>query len=244
MIIQLNPLSDDDPLLDQSKLLCAFEKTLAYAQANNGIGLTKSNAFNRKFATWAAENFDWPAYSAEKLLRIQKVLNEEDIPPVMVIHDLLELMKFGRHMRDGFKLSKIAKSTAANRTTLFAELAHTYLLQYNHARTSRTDFKAPGNWDIFINVINVEAQHGLTEQHLIKTLYGLEKNSGTIDREYYAHLGFLQSHVLRPLCWIGLLDAARENDDFLKSPTYWKTPLWSKCLSLETNRHLERPMFN
>ncbi|MEP0942006.1 MAG: hypothetical protein ABJH63_15300 [Rhizobiaceae bacterium] len=244
MIIQLNQLPSDEPELNQSKLLRAFEMTIEYAEMNNGIGLTKSQAFNRKFATWAAENFYWPEYSKEKLLRIQKVLNEEDVLPVMVIHDLMEIMKLGRHMRDGFKLSKRAKVLAVDRGKLFAELTQTYLFQYNHDRTSRYEFAAPGNWDIFLNVINVEAQQGLTEQHLVKTLYGYEHEDRILDRQYHAHSGFLLTHVLRPLCWIGFLEAVRETDNILERPVYWKTPLWSKCLTLDTDRYLETPTFN
>ena len=162
-MIKLNQLSDNDPLLDQSKLFYALEQTIQYAQDNEGIGLTQTKLFNRKFAHWGAQNFNWPDYSEEKLLRVQKVLNEEDVPPVMVIHDVMTIAKWGRHIKGRFQLGKSLKSLAAHRGQLFGELAQQFLFRYNHGRMSRIDFEAPGDWRDFLNIINVEAHEGLTE---------------------------------------------------------------------------------
>jgi len=236
-MIKLNTPADDDPALDQSRLLHALWQTIRYAEVNGGIGLTQTKAFNRKFAHWGAENFNWPQYSADELLSIQKVLNEWDVPPVGVIHDVMTIAKWGRHTKGVFKLSKSLSSLATSRGKLFTELAQHYLFRYNHDRFSRSDFTAPGNWDIFLNVINVEAEQGLTEAHLTKTLYGLEPPSDTFDRVYRNHQWFLVSNVLRPLTWIGFLEEARASDDRLADRIYRKTPLWSKCLTLDTDRY-------
>lgn len=240
-MIKLNPLDDDDPLLDQSKLFHALEQTICYAEENGGIGLTQTKTFNRKFAHWGAQNFNWPDYSEDQLLRVQKVLNEEDVPPVMVIHEVLSIAKWGRNTKGKFQLNKSLKTISAHRGQLFVEFAQHYLFRYNHGRLSRIDFTAPGNWDIFLNIINVEAQQGLTEAHLVKTLYGLEPPTDPFDREYRNHQWFLVSEVLRPLVWIGLLEETRETEDHLADRIYWKTPLWSKCLKLDTNRYLSEP---
>lgn len=240
-MIKLDPIADDDPLLDRSKLFHALEQTIRYAEDNGGIGLTQTKLFNRKFAHWAAQNFNWPNYSEEKLLRVQKVLNEWDVPPVMVIHDVMAIAKWGRHIKGRFQLSKSLKTLAASRGQLFGELAQQYLFRYNHGRLSRIDFTAPGNWDIWLNIINVEAQQGLTEAHLVKTLYGLEPPSDPFDREYRNHQWFLASEVLRPLVWIGFLKETRETEDHLSDRIYRKTPLWSKCLTLDKDHYLSEP---
>jgi hypothetical protein len=240
-MIKLNPLADNDPLLDQSKLLHALEQTIRYAESNDGIGLTQTKLFNRKFAHWGAQNFNWPDYSEEKLLRVQKVLNEEDVPPVMVIHDVMSIANWGRHVKGKFLLSKLVKNLSVHRGHLFEALVQQYLFGYNHGRLSRIDFSAPGNWDIFLNIINVEAQQGLTEAHLVKTLYGLEQPADPFEREYRNHQWFLVSEVLRPLVWIGFLDETRVSDDHLADRIYWKTPLWPKCLRLDTDHYLSDP---
>lgn len=127
-MIKLRHIADDDPILDQSRLLQAVELAFVYADTNGGIGLTQTKAFNRKFAHWMAENSPWPDYKAEELLRLNKVLNEWDVAPAMVVHDLMIVMKLGRHVKGKFQVSKKARALASNRGAFFADLAETYLL--------------------------------------------------------------------------------------------------------------------
>lgn len=106
-------LPDDDPILLTSPLIRGILKTAEYIAANDGIGLTKSGVFNRKFVHWAAANFDWPGYSEEELFRMNKVLNEWDFPPVSDIHDILQMLKLGRRYKGKFLLTKAGKDLIA-----------------------------------------------------------------------------------------------------------------------------------
>ena len=239
-MIKLRDIADDDPLLNHSRLLKAMENAFEYAADHDGIGLTQTKAFNRKFAHWMADHSPWPRYHADELLRLNKVLNEWDVPHAMVTHDLMMVAKFGRHAKGKFQISKKARDLALRRGKFFAQIAEVYLFEYNHARNARSEFTAPGNWDIFLNIINVEAEQGLAEAHLVKTLYGLEKRPHVIDRDYYDHAGFLFTHVLQPLSWIGFLDETSESGR-LSDRTYWKTPLWRACLQLETDDMVDVP---
>jgi len=107
-------LPENDPLLLTSPLIRGVLKTAEYIEANGGIGLTKSGAFNRKFVHWAAAEFDWPGYSEEELFRINKVLNEWDFPPVEDIHALLKGLKLGRYYKGKFLLTRLEKSWRPN----------------------------------------------------------------------------------------------------------------------------------
>jgi hypothetical protein len=73
-----------------------------------------------------------------------------------------------------FKLPKSLTTLNASRGKLFVALVEDFLFRDDQDRFSRSDFTAPGNWDIFLNTINVEAQDGLTEAHPVKALYGIE----------------------------------------------------------------------
>ena len=55
-MIKLRPIADDDPVLDQSRLLQAMELAFEYAGTHGGIGLTQTKAFNRRFSHWMADN--------------------------------------------------------------------------------------------------------------------------------------------------------------------------------------------
>ena len=239
-MFKLRPLPDDEPALGQSRLLRAMELAFDFAEKNDGIGLTQTKAFNRQFAHWMAEQSPWQEYKADELLRLNRVLNEWDVPPVLVVHDLMIVMNLGRHMKGRFRVAKKAKGVATRRGSFFCRIAEAYLFEYNHARISRSEFTAPGNWDIFLNIINVDAERGLTAAELVKTLYGLEPQEGVYDREYHDHLGFLHTHVLRPLSWIGFLTETGEGDR-ISDRTYWKTPLWRACLELSTDKITKSP---
>jgi hypothetical protein len=136
-MIKLLPIQLDDPALDSSKMLDALYKTMGYAEEHGGIGLTQSKAFNRKFCHWAADEFTWPEYFKDELLSIQKVLNEWDVPPVMVLHDVLSVMKLGRHVKGKFQFSNKAKGLAEDRSKMFAALVENYLFNYDHGRMQR-----------------------------------------------------------------------------------------------------------
>lgn len=90
------------------------------------------------------------------------------------------------------------------------------------------------------DVIGSTVNTGLTEAHLVKTLYGLEPTTDLFDRDFQNHKWFLVSNVLRPLTWAGFLVDTRASNDRLAERIYWKTPLWSKCLVLDTDHYLER----
>jgi len=130
-MITLRPVADDDPVLDQSRLLRAMELAFDYANHNGGIGLTQTKAFNRKFAHWMAEHSPWPEYSADELLRLNKVLNEWDVPPAMVVHDLMIVAKLGRHVKGKFQVSNAAKDMATRRGAFFSRIAETYLFEWD-----------------------------------------------------------------------------------------------------------------
>ncbi|MCP4124809.1 MAG: hypothetical protein GY751_23965 [Bacteroidetes bacterium] len=237
--IKIQPIESGDPDLEKSKLLDAVCKTMHYAKEHEGIGLTQLKAFNRKFSHWAAENFNWEEYSAEELLSIQKVLNEHDVMPVMVLHELFADMKLGRHIKGKFQFNKKSLALVENRGAFFNTLASFYLFEFEHSRFQPRPFTATGNWDVYLNVINVEAHGGASEAHLLEVFFGYSpKDIG--EDEYWYYSSFLHWHILTPLYWIGFLDKIVVGEHILKREYFYaKTPLWRKCLRLETDKMLK-----
>ena len=227
-------LPEDDPLLLTSPLIYGVLKTAEYIEANGGIGLTKSGAFNRKFVHWAAAEFNWPGYSEEELFSINRVLNEWDFPPVSDIHDLLKGLKLGRHYKGKFLLTKTGKDLVAHPGRLMSELVPNYLFRLNHGSHLWAEEQILGNWDIFLNVINVEANHGTSRSALRHALYGEPESSDTF---YDSIASALYVTVLRPLCWAGLLEEEDPHRS-LSNEKFTKTELWRRTLRLDTDTHL------
>lgn len=223
-------LPADHPALGQSKLLDAFCKSIDYASENGGITLTKTNAFNRKFCHWAATNFNWPEYSAAELYRLNKVLNEEDVPPVDALHEAAVFMKLGRHFKGKWQFNKTAQQLRADPGKFLRELFRIWVLQFHHYAMTRMAEPCPGNWDVFINIIDVEADDGLVDDDLLEILYGL-RIEGASSSEYWKHSSFVSNCILKPLSWLGLLEKSDGPGRF--QATYHKTDLWRAALTTD-----------
>lgn len=87
------------------------------------------------------------------MFRYSKVINEYEFPPLEVLHYLLITLRLGRQFKGEFRLTKRGAELARALARLFAE-------------------RPFGKWDIWMNVINVEADHGTTERKLFAAFYG------------------------------------------------------------------------
>ena len=86
-------LQDDIDVAALSPLLRGMLLSVSYADGEGGIGLTATGAMNRKFVHWAAVHFRWPGFTAEDLYSMHKVLNENDVPPLWIVHDMTRYLK-------------------------------------------------------------------------------------------------------------------------------------------------------
>ena len=237
-MIEFRTLANDHPDLVHSPLLRGALLTLQYAQKHGSIGLTKTKAFKRVFVHWAVEHFDWPGKSAEEMFRYNKVINEYEFPPVEVLHFLLISLRLARHNKDEFRLTKRGKGLAQAPGQLFAELIPYFVLQIDHASYARFDERPVGKWDVWMNVINVDADHGATEAALFEAFYGEPQDWHTAG---WREMAAFSSCVLRPLEWAGLLIKAREEGVGNQVCQLFKTPLWRSTIKLDTD-HILRPM--
>ena len=237
-MIDFRPLSDDHPDLAHSPLLRAALLTLQYAQEHGTIGLTKTKAFKRVFVHWAVEQFSWPGRSAEEMFRYNKVINEYEFPPLEVLHYLLIKLRLGRHLKGEFKPTKRGAEMAQAPGKLFAELVPFFVLEIDHASYARFEVRPVGTWDVWVNVINVEADHGTTERALFAAFYG---EGHDWDNAGWREIAAFSSCVLRPLEWAGLLVQPHEERGAKHVHHVFKTPLWRSTLMLDTDDML-RPV--
>ncbi len=236
-MIPLIPISDSAGAMRHSPVLRAVCLTLDYIHENGPIGLTATGALKRYFVEWAVAAFDWPFYTTEDLYAVNKVLNECDFPPLAIMHDLLLGAKLARHRKGALHATRLAKQLRVDPAALWSLLARQFLFATDHTGYTRYGDQPMGNWDIFLNVINVEAQHGLSEDRLSLVLYGPGEGQGW--RDEIRMKAALYIHVLRPLCWMGLLEEVRSGEGFKRDETYFKTALWHEAFKLETDVHLD-----
>ena len=200
------------------------------------IGLTKTKAFKRVFVHWAVERFDWPGKSAKEMFHYSKVINEYEFPPLEVLHCLLITLRLGRHFKGEFRLTKRGAELAHAPALLFAELIPFFVLRIDHASYARFEERPFGKWDVWMNVFNVEADHGTAERALFAAFYGEEHDW---DNAGWREMAAFSSCVLRPLEWLGLLSERREERGGKHMHHVFKTPLWRSAMILDTDSLLE-----
>lgn len=233
----LHQPADPAALKRLSPMLRAVCLTLDYIDANGPIALTPSRALKRYFVEWAAEAFAWPGYTAQDLYAVNKVLNEYDFPPLAIMHELLLSIRLARHSKGALQMTRLARQLRADPAALWALLARQFLFATDHTGYTRFGDRPFGNWDIFLNVINVEAQGGLSKDRLCEVLYGPNKSDGQLNA--IRTRAALSIHVLRPLCWMGLLEEVRTGNGSEREEHYFKTAIWHEALRLDTDMHLD-----
>lgn len=235
-MIEFRALADDHPDLAHSPLLRAALLTLQYAREHGSIGLTQTKAFKRVFVHWAVEHFDWPGQSAQEIFQVSKVVNEYDFAPLDVLHYLLITLRLGRHFKGEFRLTKRGAELAQAPGRLFLELIPFYVFQLDHAGHAGFEQRLMGNWDVWMNVLNAEADHGADERAIFGAFYG--KAHG------FPHEGWRKVHafsagVMRPLDWAGLLARTQYEREGKYGHHVFKTPLWRSALKLDTDAMLQ-----
>ena len=231
-MIRLKPLPDDVAILDQSHVFRGARLILGYVAEHGAIPLTPSKAFKRVFVNWAAETFVWPHWTVADLYRVNKVLNEYDFGPLEVLHHLLIDLKLGRHYKGTFRLTKVGQGLVEKPEDLFEILVPFFLFNVNHGYYSRFEHEPFRDWDTGLNVLNIEAENGVSLGEFCAALYG----PVTRDWEQQRHAeSELYTGILRPLCWAGLLEEHRSRGGGLATHTYQKTALWSVLFALQTD---------
>lgn len=234
----IQELSDDNLALAHSPLVIGIAKTLEYATQKGQIELTKSGGFKRSFVNWAAAEFKWPDYTEQDLFRVNKVLNEWDFQPLAQIHALMLHLKIGRHFKGAFRLTKKGQSLVGRPGIIFSEVATVYLFNVVHSYRAETALGAEINWVILLNILNVEAENGVSRKRMGELVFPATKAPGAFDmRPSDAYIA-----VLRPLCWLGFLREHKPTDiRKWQDAIFTKTPLWQAALRLQTDE-MQKPI--
>ena len=235
---QLQTIDKDNTVLEHAPLIRGAAIILQYLTEHKTIGLTQTKAFQRKFVRWAAEEFAWPGFDLEGYFSVSKVMNEYDFAPLELLHFIMLKLKLIRHYKSTCRLTKIGAQMADKPGDLYNLIAPFYLFEIDHCVLSRVPDPLIGNWGVFLSVLNVETEMGISTARLRSILYGRPEAGESFDRTEH----MIESQLLRPLCWIGVL-AALEADarEHVPQRTYFKTPLWRVAFMFPNDPQVEQP---
>ena len=199
---------------------------LEKADADGGLSLTPGGALKRVHVNWAAEAFDWPGHTPAELYRVNKVLNEEDVFPLWLLHKHLLHTKHARHYKKTFGVTKAGRALIGAPHRAFNEIVPSFLFGVDHTALARGRSDIFGRLPDFLDILNLETHNWVGVEELTSKIFG--PSDASLDLRPSS----LYVEVLRPLIWCGLLmesaDGAREN-------MIRKTPLWQEALSLRSD---------
>lgn len=226
-------LSESD--LEGSPLCKGAMIILRRLSEEGGAGLTKSGAFNRRFVVWAVDHLQWPRYTAEELYRINKTLNEDDVPPLAYLHELLRTAQLVRHVKGKAILTKAGKSLIDDDGRVQAVLFETFFTRFDFAKFERSPIELPDADPFhFLGVIR-NRLGGWVEYPQFASwclpIDALTPQRGTPEEDAYFYLAL---RLVRPLVWLGLLEQKTASP---LSPIHLmklrKTALFDKFLRFE-----------
>ena len=216
-------------------------KLLQRAGENGGIELTKSGFFNRKCVVWAAEEFQWPEYEPAQLYRMNKVLNEQDFPPLSVMHELMLLGRLIRHRKGFAMLTPTGKAMLGGFGMLQALLFETYFTTYDFGSDERfPKYVEHDDFRHFFGVVANRLDDWVALSDFAHWCLPIALLPSTLGRPEFEACLHMSSHLVRPLCWLGLME---EEDaplrTFIELRRIRKTTLFDRFLHFGDHK---RPM--
>lgn len=226
-----------------SPLLRGMVLALQFAESSGGIGLTASGAFNRKFVHWAAVQFQWPGFTAERLFEENERLSETDFLPLSTLRDLALRMKFLRKSKSSLVASDRGLALVRNPASAFDSVASEYLFDLPewHEQIGE-DFGPLSLWASLLRLVELTGDQGFSPLELLRDLYPdlATKSDLEVILKTWAVRSDLKFVYLRRLCWLGLIDEDRRHRRPTEDGIYYKTPLWAACVEWQTDSRKER----
>jgi len=218
------PLSPE-ALYKHSPLTRALHLTLKACLDEDGLELTQTGRLKRKYVDPLVRSFDWPHYNIEEFYAVSKVMNADDFPPLILVHELLRHHKLVRHYKHSMRLTKTGQELYEDIQALYKLIIPSYLFDVDHIAFSRMNEAPLGHWDIWINVLHHAADSPARLDKLYAELYGPADNMNALETQK-ALYGFYNG-VIEPLILSGLLQENRAANDGVEARLISKTPLWN-----------------
>lgn len=209
-------------------------KLLIYARDNEGITLTKSGGFFRKFVTWAAHEFGWPEHEPEKLFAVNKVLNEQDFFPLAVMHSLLLSTRLIRHYKGKAVLTKAGRAIIGDYGGLQALLFDVYFATLDLSEYERFPIEhEDADLRHYLGVVQNRLGDWVVLADFARWCLPLDIiTMPRIDPVTDACFHLI-SRLIRPLIWMGLLERQSEQDRTrIEQRYYRKTILFDRFIRI------------
>jgi hypothetical protein len=239
--IRLDPnLTETD--LSESAVTRNALLVLRRAIETGGLKLTQTGNLSRSVVAEMVEIVEWPGLDKSELFRFHKVINEPDFLPVHFVRVLLQGSKLLRVQRDRLVPSRLGKKMLAPERYggLHALLFHIALWHLNLGYFDRNPVQSwpQNNVGVVLWSLSASANDWLHPDKLTRLC--TVPVIGVLESAWDLGSFAMESRILRPLTWFGLLESRREGKAGLgESRLYRKTSLFDQFIKF--NVQIEGP---
>jgi hypothetical protein len=215
---------------------------LQRAVDEGGLKLTQTGNLSRSVVAQMIEVLEWPGLDKDELFQFHKVVNEPDFLPVHFVRVLLQGTKLVRVQRDKLVPTRLGKRMLLpeRQGALQALLFHIAMWHLNLGYFDRNPMQSwPQNhvgvvlWSLSASANDWLNPHKLTRLCTVPVV-------GVVEADRDLGCFAMESRILRPLTWFGLLESRWEAKAGLGEPRlYRKAALYDRFIKF--NVHIEKP---
>jgi len=211
---------------------------LQEASIGPGLKLTATGNLTRKVVAEMVERFDWPDFDKAEAFRFNKVINEPDFMPLLMLRLLIEAGRLVRPRKGYLNTTASGRRFLgrANQPALQALLFHLefWAFDFGFLGRGQTNQWPLDDFGIALWSLSVAASEWQTRERLTR-MCTIPIN-GVLESSWDNGTFVVDGAILRPLFWFGLLEHRTEpisGQRFLKQHFYRKSPLFDRFLSFD-----------
>jgi hypothetical protein len=229
------------PELASAPLLATTRLLIEQAAAGDGLKLTATGNLSRADVRVLFDALSWPDYDKATVLALNKVLNEADVGPVEITRLVAQEAKLLGRRQGRLRASKLGKELvqAGNDLGLFRLLVTVLFWQVNLGYFDRVPVEGwpQDHIGIVLWCLSASADRWSRSVDLVEVSTVPDARSGAYEFDFRSFA--LESRVLRPLTWLGLMesrgDDAHDGLGMVTPRPYRKTPLFDRLLAFDVD---------
>ncbi len=221
--------------LENAPLFQNARRTLLAIDDLESVKATAKGSFNRHFASRMFEEFSLTKEQREDTLRYNKIINQDDVPMLLLVRHLLHITELVRLEKGAFRLDRLTGSLLADESegVLYALLFRALFLRINLDAFDGLPEAPQVQKTIGFSIYQLSkiTEDWVNIEDIAESLFFAELIKTLPVREYSRApaISYAEMRVLRPFNKFGLIEITTKNS-WMEIAQIRKTPLFDRFI--------------